>query len=92
MITEVYSIFDVKAASFGVPFYAPRRELAIRNVTAVVRDSSPASGMLSKFPEDFVLYFLGSFDDDKGVFDLATPCQVVCNLSQLKEVPNAQQS
>lgn len=84
MITQVFSIFDVKAKSFGVPFYATNKELAMRNVAAVVNDGSEQSGMLSKFPEDFVLYHVASFDDEQGVFEPKGKAEQVCMLVALR--------
>lgn len=83
MITNVYSIFDVKAKVFGSPFYAQCDEIAIRNCAAAVRDDGQNS-MLSKFPEDFTLYRIGSFDDDRGVLSPAGTNEVVVLLVTLK--------
>lgn len=89
MISVVYSIFDVKAKHFGVPFYAPNKAVGLRNVQSLVRDGSASASMLSRFPEDFVLYDLGTFDDERGVFELRPAPDVVCNLVQLKGDSNA---
>lgn len=85
MILEAYCIYDVKAQSFCVPFFSPVRALALRNVSAAVRDEST---LLGKFPEDYVLYFVGRFDDELGVLQGST-AEVVCQVLSLKGVSDA---
>lgn len=83
MKQELFSIFDIKAATFGGPFIAHNAALAMRNVSAAVRDGV---SLLSKYPEDFQLFHLGSFDDEAGRFDSLVPPVFVCLLSNLKGV------
>lgn len=80
MISGMFAVFDHKAKVFGKPFYENRVELAVRSVAAGIMD--PQS-MLSKFPEDFDLYRLGSFNDENGSFDLLPQPEIICKLSQL---------
>lgn len=83
MKLNVYSVFDVKAKVFGSPFYAQCHEIAIRNCAAAVRESDQSS-MLSKFPEDFTLYFVGTWDDELGVLFPLSQVEVVVLLVTLK--------
>jgi len=55
---------DAKSGLFTQPFYSPNRAVAQRHFIAASED--PAS-MVSKFPADFRLYELGTFDDSTGV-------------------------
>jgi len=68
MITKAYSLFDVKAAVYGVPFFMHTRGLAIRAFTDLVNDpkSTPY-----KYPADFTLFEVGEFDDVNGFFKVA---------------------
>lgn len=85
MLQKMFSIFDVKAKAFGVPFFAFNAALAQRSVAAAVR---AGESTLAKFPEDFVLYEVGVFDDATGAVESVTP-SAVCNLVSLREVVHA---
>lgn len=75
MQLQVFSIRDSKGEIYNQPFYAKTHGEAERNFTQLVRD---AQSMPSKFPEDFDLYYLGSYDDQKGTFEsLDTPRHVM---------------
>lgn len=65
MIHQVLSVFDMKARAFAAPFYVPAVLVGVRSFTAACRD--PES-LLFKFPGDYALFHLGSFDDLVGVF------------------------
>lgn len=63
---KLYSVFDVKATTFAAPFILQNDAIAIRSFAAAVKD--PES-MLSKYPEDYILYCIGTFDPDSSVID-----------------------
>ena len=63
MIIKIFSINDVKAASFGQPFFAMNKGIAVRMFSDLVNDKN---SMVSKHPDDFKLYMLGEFDDNSG--------------------------
>jgi len=67
MIKKIFSVYDRKAQAYSNPFYATRTELAIRDFQYASKD--PQSD-LSKYPEDFVLVELGTFDDSTAVLCL----------------------
>jgi len=60
----VYSILDTKAEQYHNPFYAPTRGVAIRQFSEAVNDEKTE---LYKYPKDFILYEIGTFDGDHGV-------------------------
>lgn len=64
MITKMFSIYDSKAAVFGVPFFMPKEQMALRAFSDLCNDKSSLAGM---HPEDFSLFEIGEFDDEKGV-------------------------
>lgn len=74
----IFSLHDVKSQAYAQPFYAPNRAVAIRHYMAAREDSA---SLVSKYPGDFRLYELGTFDDATGVIDvpavpvLITPTQ-----------------
>lgn len=65
MITGVFAIRDTKTEQFLVPFYAPTCASAIRSFGDAVNDSQT---QFSRHPEDYILFCLCAFDDEKGVF------------------------
>lgn len=60
---KLYSIFDAKANTFCAPFECVSNGVAIRQLMDLVSD---AKTTVSKYPEDFSLYFVGDFDTDSG--------------------------
>ncbi len=60
---KLYSIFDAKANTYCAPFECVSNGVAIRQLMDLVSD---AKTTVSKYPEDFSLYFVGDFDADTG--------------------------
>lgn len=80
MITSVFAVYDLKAKAFMQPFFSPMVATGIRAFSVAVNDPTT---LISKHPEDFVLFHLGSFDDEIGRFvPLPTPAQL-CMAPQL---------
>lgn len=69
MKIELYSVKDTKVG-FSVPFSCVSDDVALRQFIATVRSSQP--NFCNTFPEDKMLYHVGSFDDQSGVI---TPCE-----------------
>lgn len=63
MTMLVYSIFDEKAAVFGVPFFMKNKGIALRAFGDLIKDGNTS---INKHPDDFKLYYLGEFDDNSG--------------------------
>lgn len=63
MELKIYSIRDSKGDVFNPPFYAKTHGEAEREFTmACRRENSPAA----QFPEDYDLYFIGTYDNTSG--------------------------
>lgn len=73
MIVKVYSIFDSKLATYGRPWYEMTDSAAIRAFSDAISDGSNPNNQFHKHPEDFSLYYLGDYDDQKGTFDVGRP-------------------
>jgi len=71
MVKNVYSVFDSKASVFAVPFTSVNNLTAIRDFSRAAND--PQSD-LARFPEDYFLYQVATFDDNSG---LISPVQLV---------------
>ncbi len=63
MIKGVYSIFDEKAATFGMPMCFIRDEEAVRSFDVIANEKN---SMLCMYPGDYKLYKLGTIDDVAG--------------------------
>ena len=70
MVTKVFSIYDSKAQMFNVPFFMNNNAMAVRTFVDLVND--PKTNV-SRHPEDYSLFEIGTFDDSKGVIVPATP-------------------
>jgi len=60
----LYSVFDSKSRIFSTPFTSVNQFTALRDFS---RASTDPTSDINKFPEDYTLYELGSFDDNSGV-------------------------
>jgi len=71
MILKAYSIRDAKAEVFNTPFFQKTHGEAERNFQQLVKDGK---SMVAQYPEDYDLYYLGTYDDQTGTIDpLDTP-------------------
>lgn len=67
MLVKIFSVFDTKGGAFLQPFYAMSKGHAIRSFT----DSTNTEGhTFNKYPEDFILFELGDFDDSNAKFHI----------------------
>lgn len=63
----MYSVYDKAAGSFNIPFFQLNDRVAIRSFMDLVRDER---SQVSKHPEDYDLWCLGSFDDASGLISV----------------------
>lgn len=73
MIYQVFAVKDSKAAAFALPFFLPRMELAIRSFKDAVGDPKHE---MHRHPEDYSLWCLGEYDDEKGAMQPVEPIKV----------------
>lgn len=67
MLFSVFSIYDSAISTWLPPLYSRNKGEMLRNFSDAVQD--PKS-KLAQHPGDFTLFEIGSWDDDKCVFDL----------------------
>lgn len=65
MRLRAYTLYDVKSVQHHAPFYAPTDGAAIRLVSDLANDLNTIVG---RHPSDHVLYYVGEWDDEKGIF------------------------
>lgn len=70
MKTKVFSIYDTKAKVYNLPFYSQQVASAIRMFGDVANDRNTS---INKHPADYVLYEIGTFDDQEGVLTALIP-------------------
>jgi len=70
VIHQVFAIFDSKVQAFATPWFSRSESEALRAVTAAMDD---AQSLLAKFPEDYSVHHLGSFDDETGILEQKLP-------------------
>lgn len=71
MKLKMYSLRDAKADIFHPPFYKKTHGEAERDFTELTRDEK---SMISKYPEDYDLFYCGEYDDQTGLVEsLKTP-------------------
>lgn len=80
---RLYSVKDVKAASFFRPFPSVNDQVAIRDLKTLVNSEDSE---ISKYPEDYELWYIGEFDEKQG--NLIPNQDFLVNCVDLKEVKN----
>lgn len=63
MILRCYSVFDRKALQYMPPFFQSTDGAATRLLSDAVGDPQTNVG---RHPADFVLFYIGDYDDQKG--------------------------
>lgn len=71
MILKAFCLLDMKAGAFATPFFMHHDAQAIRAVTELGQDQATTVG---RYPADFALMSIGTFDDASGVL---TPTGIV---------------
>ena len=59
----IFSIYDEKAEVYNTPFFQGTVGMALRSFQELVRDNE---SMLFKYPEDYILYCIGEYDEKTG--------------------------
>ena len=82
MDKNLYSIYDKKSETYMQPFVELTDGTAIRQCTDLLLNTNSP---FSKYPEDFTLMRIGSWDEVGGIPLGDTPPEVVIELLTLKE-------
>lgn len=70
MKIRLYSIKDRLLGAFLAPFCARADVEAVRQLRATMQDPQMAKSGLVTSPQDYDLYYVGTFDDETGAIDL----------------------
>lgn len=66
---KIFAVYDVKAESFGTPFFMQSTGLATRAFADLVNDSQTT---VFRHPGDFKLVEIGEFDERTGAIGAVT--------------------
>jgi hypothetical protein len=82
MQKRIYSVRDSKGEIYGQPFFKITHGEAERDFNMLANDPQST---VSRFPEDFDLYYLGDYDDVTGaILALPSPQHVVKAVNLVK--------
>lgn len=80
MEMKVFTIRDTKAGMYNTPFYAHTHGEAERSFRELAMDEK---SLVSKYPEDYDLYYVGTFNSVTGKSTLEDAPQHVIKAVQL---------
>ena len=63
MISNIYTIYDVKAEAYLTPFFLQNEAILKRTIMDTLSDDNH---MFGKHPEDYIMYYVGEYDDQTG--------------------------
>lgn len=86
MILRCYSLFDNKALQYHPPFFQSTDGAAVRSLADLVSDNNNAVG---RHPTDYVLYYIGDYDDQKGAMIPCSPLVHVMDAIALVPIQQA---
>lgn len=88
MELKVFSIFDEKALVFRTPIFMCQTGQVVRAFDSLVNDKQSE---INRYPADFKLYEMGTFDDNSGLLvSLPQPKYVCAALDFFKPVAKAE--
>jgi len=70
MRVEIFTVYDSAARRYLEPFFAETQEVAMRMFRQLVNKEGH---QFAKFPEDYTLFHLGTFNQESGLIDSGTP-------------------
>lgn len=70
MMLRAFSLLDSKVGTFSSPFYATHVGHAVRMCTDLANDRNTTVG---RYPSDFMLFEIGTFDDQTGALSSINP-------------------
>lgn len=82
MTLKAFAIRDNKAEYFNTPFFQKSHGEAERSFKQLTNDNQST---VSKYPEDFDLYYVGDYDDNTGTITALETAQHVIKAIHLKD-------
>lgn len=89
MELKIFAIRDTKAGFYSPPFFKQTHTEAERDFREIANDQKSS---LNKYPEDFDLYHLGTYDDQSGKMALEpSPVHMLKAVNVIRPTPALQQ-
>jgi len=82
MELKAFSIYDAKTKVFSLPQYQVTLGSILRSFGDLVNDGQ---SMVSKHPEDYQLYEVGTWDDSNASFTPKSPLNLVATATEYKQ-------
>jgi hypothetical protein len=82
MELQLYSLYDKKTQVFTPPMSFHNDEHAQRDLR---NEITSKGGLVAKFPEDYELYNVGSWNDHDAAMGVLSPVRLVCRIDSLLE-------
>lgn len=76
---DLFSIYDMKARAYANPFYAVNSDIAVRLFMDIIRSEGELSW--AKYPGDFCLYHIGTFDTNSAFCENSSPTLIALGSS-----------
>lgn len=67
VIEPMFAICDIKSGAFGPPYCAKSIGDASRSFDRLINDTGNDRSLIAMYPEDFILYKIGSYNFTKGL-------------------------
>ena len=85
MELRLYSIYDVKAKIWEPPCYCHNHNDAMRMFTKYLQQANGDTGfsMYASFPEDYQIFYLGTYNDENARFKREQNPEIVCTFADL---------
>jgi len=74
MMLQVFTVFDKAVGAYLQPFYSRAKGEAVRSFADACNDEK---SNFRKYASDYVLMFLGEFDDQSGTFACVDPVRII---------------
>lgn len=96
MKINAYAVFDRKAAAFDTPLFFPNDNVVIRSFARSVNTQNENNPWYL-FPEDYSLFYIGTYDQEHGTFESINPkpvvsasaCRSVVQETKIPEIENS---
>lgn len=72
----LYSVKDLKSGNYAAPFVAENDQCASRALQTTLFTSTES--LLKMYPEDYILYEIGTFDNDTGIITDLEHVRIAC--------------
>lgn len=82
MSQKLYSVYDIRAKQFGIPFVQHNDSLAQRTVASTLVNCPPTH-IMYMFPSDYELYYLGEVMDNGNLVSPENGPQSIAYLNDI---------